>query len=66
MKRRSKPRKSFPPCSRCGANTGFNWSCDCGFAVCHKCMNENMAEYISNGRQWSCPQCGTTHIGANR
>ncbi|MBF0588157.1 MAG: hypothetical protein HQL53_03425 [Magnetococcales bacterium] len=60
--RRSKPRKSFPPCQLCKADNGFTWNCECGFAFCHECMNANLTLVKCNGRTWGCPECGRSHI----
>ncbi|MGN7614670.1 hypothetical protein ACQZV8_21585 [Magnetococcales bacterium HHB-1] len=60
--RRRRPRKVFPPCQGCGADTGFTWHCVCGFAFCHSCMNANLEMVRCNGRTWICPQCGRDHI----
>jgi hypothetical protein len=58
--------RSFPPCGACGANSGFNWNCPCGFTRCHACVEQEMATMRWNGRQWVCPTCGKLHIGPNR
>ncbi|MBF0590141.1 MAG: hypothetical protein HQL53_13550 [Magnetococcales bacterium] len=64
--KKSKPRRTFPPCKPCGDDSGFNWACECGFAICHTCMNAQLEKLKCNGRSWVCPECGRPHIGANR
>ena len=40
----------------CGEDSGFTWACDCGFALCHACMANNLERTKNNGRNWACRQ----------
>ncbi|MGD2063828.1 MAG: hypothetical protein PVF51_09650 [Nitrospirota bacterium] len=64
--RRRRPRKVFPPCIACGEDSGFTWACECGFALCHGCMAQNLERTKNNGRNWVCPDCRQGHVGPNR
>ncbi|MGN7611079.1 hypothetical protein ACQZV8_03230 [Magnetococcales bacterium HHB-1] len=62
MLKKKRPLKKFPPCQECGADPGFTWHCDCGFSLCHQCMDKDLERVRCNGRTWVCPECKKEHI----
>ncbi|MBA2879698.1 hypothetical protein HNR65_000005 [Desulfosalsimonas propionicica] len=55
---RGRNRARNRACQCCGKTVMFCWTCRCGFAICQKCMLENLWGMSCNSITWYCPDCG--------
>ena len=66
MREKRRRRMKNRTCHVCGQAALFCWSCRCGFAICQRCMNENVWAMSCNAIDWHCPDCGALNGFGNQ
>ncbi len=64
-RRRRRGKREYT-CVACQQTFRFCWNCECGFAMCPACMQENLWGMTCNQITWTCPDCGAIRNFGNQ